>query len=114
MSDDSELIEEPDSASGQESTATGHPSQAEGEDPDATGGGEDSSAVGHPSQAEGEDPDATGGSGQAEGEVMRDRVDDPADPDPVDEHSPSSFGAPPTAVISDAADADPQPAARDE
>lgn len=37
-----------------------------------------------------------------QGEVMRDRVEDAGDPDPVDEHEPSEFGAPPTAVISDA------------
>jgi hypothetical protein len=48
------------------------------------------------------------------GEVIRDRVDDPADPDPVDEQEPSTFGAPPTAVIADAARAGTEPAARDE
>lgn len=34
----------------------GHPSQAEGEDPDSPADGDDG-ATGHPSQAEGEDPD---------------------------------------------------------
>lgn len=35
----------------------GHPSQAEGEDPDRPGSGEEPEEQGHPSQAEGEDPD---------------------------------------------------------
>lgn len=33
---------------------TGHPSQAEGEDPDRSSEGKDAAADGHPSQAEGE------------------------------------------------------------
>lgn len=36
-----------------------HPSQAEGEDPDAVDGGIVEPQDGHPSQAEGEDPDAS-------------------------------------------------------
>ena len=42
---------------GFESTG-GHPSQAEGEDPDAPEEHPDPRTPGHPSQAEGEDPDA--------------------------------------------------------
>jgi len=38
-----------------------HPSQAEGEDPQAQPTGEDAPQTGHPSQAEGEDPAAPAG-----------------------------------------------------
>ena len=45
-----------DSAAGADPDADGHPSQAEGEDPDEAAAHHDPRTSGHPSQAEGEDP----------------------------------------------------------
>ena len=46
----------------QDPTRAGHPSQAEGEDPDNPPTGVDPALPGHPSQAEGEDDERAGDS----------------------------------------------------
>lgn len=52
-----DVMSDPHTHPDENDLATGHPSQAEGEDPDRPGTGTDAVTDGHPSQAEGEDPD---------------------------------------------------------